>query len=181
MRTASKITKRSNGGFGLLEMMMAIVVLIVGLVGVAQLVPASLLLNSSNRTISTSLVVAQRELDQMVAQPLTFVGFNDTQGVFCDLGDATSPNILVGSPIVIANNRPVIDFSQALVPGYSYATPYTDPNDPTSAQWDIRWAVMTTTNANGSIITSKRFIVGARQVAGAGFVLPVTLDTLIYK
>ena len=106
-------------------------------------------------------------------------GFTDAQNQFCDLGDKAQPNQLVGSPILIANDRPVIDFSQTPVLGYSYANPYTDPNDPTGAQWDIRWAVITT--ANGATVTSKRFIVGVRQVGGKGFFLPVTLDTVVAK
>ena len=174
--------KRHQAGLSLLEMMMATVVLIIGLVGVAQLVPASMQLNSGNRTNSSSLVLAQRELDQMIAQPLNPAppaSFTDAQGYLCSLGDPTQPNALVGSPIIVANNRPVIDFSQNLVSGYSYAAPYTDPNDPTRAQWDVRWAVITTTY-NGAA-ASKRFIVGVRQVGGAGFVLPVTLDTVVNR
>ncbi len=89
------------------------------------------------------------------------------------------PNVLVGSPIVMADNRPLIDFSQTPMPGYSYTVPYTDPNDPGGVKWDVRWAVITLTN--GQIITGKRFIVGARQIGGAGFVLPVTLDTMVAK
>jgi Tfp pilus assembly protein PilV len=176
--------KHGEAGLSLLETMMATVILIIGLVGVAQLVPASILLNSGNRTNSSSLVLAQRELDQMIAQPLVPPtnppGFTDAQGNFCYLGDPTQPNQLVGSPIIMSNNRPVIDFSQSLMIGYSYATPYTDPNDPSQAQWDIRWAVITTTNS-AMAVTSKRFIVGVRQVGGTGFVLPVTLDTVINK
>jgi len=175
--------KHGEAGLSLLETMMATVILIIGLVGVAQLVPASILLNSGNRTNSSSLVLAQRELDQMIAQPLVPTtnppGFTDAQGIFCYLGDPTKPNQLVGSPITVANNRPVIDFAQDLVIGYSYATPYIDPNDPTRAQWDVRWAVITTTY-NGAA-ASKRFIVGVRQVGGAGFVLPVTLDTVVNR
>jgi type II secretory pathway pseudopilin PulG len=178
--TRTRPSKRPrSAGFSLLEMMMAVVVLIIGLVGVAQLVPASLLLNSGNRTNSSSLVLAQRELDQMVNQPLSSLGFTDAQSQFCDLGDPTKPNQLAGSPILVANDRQVIDFSQAKMTGYSYDNPYTDPNDPTGAQWDIRWAVITTTN--GATVTSKRFIVGVRQVGGQGFVLPVTLDTVVAK
>src|SRR5271163_2790098 len=127
-RTPATTNCRDAAGFSLLEMMMAIVVLIIGLGGVAQLVPASLLLNSGNRMNSSSLVLAQRELDQMVNQPLISASFTDAQGNFCDLGDLTKPNQLVGSPIVVANNRPLIDFSQALVINYSYPVPYTDPN-----------------------------------------------------
>jgi prepilin-type N-terminal cleavage/methylation domain-containing protein len=170
-----------QAGFSLLEMIMAVAVLIVGLVGVAQLVPASLMLNGGNRASSAALVLAQRQMDLLVNQPLTATIFNDLQGNVCGncLGDPAQQNVLVGSPILMSNNRPVIDFSQPLAPGYSYATPYVDPNDPTRAQWDVRWAVIT--QSVGPVPTSKRFIVGARQVGGSGFVLPVTLDTMVAK
>ena len=41
------------------------ILLLVGLVAVAQLVPASILMNYRNRTDSSALVFAQRQLDQM--------------------------------------------------------------------------------------------------------------------
>ena len=107
---------------------MATAILIMGLVGVAQLVPASLTLNSGNRTSSSSLVIAQRQLDTLVTQPLSATSFPDLYGnplCTCLLGDPTQPIAIVGSPIIMAGNRPLIDFSQTEVPGYSYATPYT--------------------------------------------------------
>jgi type II secretory pathway pseudopilin PulG len=173
---------REESGFSLLEMILATAVLLMGLVGVAQLVPASLLLNQQNRSNSSSLVIAQQEMDQIVNQPLTIggannPGFTDTGGNFVDLGDSTQPGQVVGSPLVLANNSPLIDFSQAQVPGYSFN--YQDPNDPTQATWDVRWAVIT--NVNAGVPISKRFIVGAHQIGGAGFVLPVTLDTTVAK
>ena len=115
----------------------------------------------------------------MLDQPLTVNSFTDALGNTCQIGDPTQPNQLIGSPILVVDNRPVIDFSQTPALGYSYATPYTDPNDPSGAQWDVRWAVITT--VNGTTITSKRFIVGVRQVGGASFVLPVTLDAVVAK
>lgn len=162
---------------------MATAVLIIGLVGVAQLIPASLLLNSGNRVSSAALVMAQQEMDQLVNQPLNLPvpqQFTDSHGFPCMLGDPTQPsNTFVGSPILMANNLPLIDFSQDQVDGYSFN--YVDLNDPSGATWDVRWAVITTTNGAGEAVTAKRFIVGARQVGGANFVLPVTLDTMVAK
>ncbi|MGB9459287.1 MAG: prepilin-type N-terminal cleavage/methylation domain-containing protein, partial [Candidatus Acidiferrum sp.] len=62
--------RNSQRGFTLVEVLMAIVILLVGIVAVAQLVPASISSNSTNRNDSTSLVFAQRELDQFLSQPL---------------------------------------------------------------------------------------------------------------
>lgn len=164
---------------------MATSVLILGLLGVAQLIPASLVLNSGNRVSSTALVMAQQEMDQFVNQPLNPgtpppQQFIDSHGFQCTLGDSSQPSgTFVGSPIKMDNNLPIIDFGQDQVDGYSFS--YVDPNDPGGATWDVRWAVIITSTGPNGTVTAKRFIVGARQVGGPNFVLPVTLDTTVAK
>jgi hypothetical protein len=74
-------------------------------------------------------------------------------------------------------NQLVIDFSQSLVANYSFT--YQDPNDPFGLVYDVRWAVITTTK-NG-LVTSKRFILGARKTGGNGIYKPITLDTILAK
>src|SRR5579885_3077513 len=81
-------------------------VILVGLVAVAQLVPVSVLLNSANRMDSTSLVIAQRQMDLLLQQPLASTSYTDVTGLACspgdtcNLGDPTQPNVVVGSPVV---------------------------------------------------------------------------------
>jgi prepilin-type N-terminal cleavage/methylation domain-containing protein len=170
-------------GFSLLEMMLATIILLVGLVAIAQLVPASILLNFRNRTDSTAMVFAQREMDFMLDQPLVSTTFTDVLGVYCplsatcNLGSPALPNQVQGSQLVVANNQAIIDFSSAAVASWSFT--YQDPNDPTGATYDIRWAVIVT--GNGVNISSKRFILGIRQAGGSGYFQPVTLDTMVQK
>ena len=161
---------------------MAIIVLLVGIVAVAQLVPASISSNSSNRNDSSALVFAQRELAQMLSQQLNMSisppAFIDAEGNSCNLGDPTQPGQTIGSPVVLdINNRPVIDFTAAQVLNYSFN--YPDPNDPYRTVYDVRWAVITTTK-NG-LVTAKRFVLGARKQGGNGFFQPVTLDTMVER
>src|SRR5882762_9087744 len=91
-------------GFSLIEMLIATVILLIGLVGIAQLVPATILINQKGRLDSTSLVFAQRELDQMLSQKLNAPSFLEANGAFCatacSLGDPTQPGIAVGSPLI---------------------------------------------------------------------------------
>lgn len=181
-RDRKKQTARRNQcGFTLTEVLIAIVILLVGIVAVAQLVPASIGSNSANRNDSSALVFAQREMDQFLGQPLNLSfsppAFTDAEGFTCDLGDPTKPNQVVGNPVVVFYNQLVIDFSGSPVANYSFA--YQDPNDPFGLIYDVRWAVITTTN-NG-LVTSKRFILGARKKGGNGIYKPVTLDTILYK
>ncbi|MBS1840291.1 MAG: hypothetical protein JSS69_14915 [Acidobacteria bacterium] len=165
-------------------MLIATVILLIGLVGIAQLVPASILINQKGRLDSTSLVFAQRELDQMLSQKLSATSFLEANGATCasacSLGDTTPAQSgkAVGSPLIFIYNRPLIDFSAAPVGNYSFS--YTDPNDPFGVTYDVRWTVVTTLSASNAIV-SKRFFVGVRQLGGSGFVPAVTLDAMVGK
>jgi prepilin-type N-terminal cleavage/methylation domain-containing protein len=166
-----------NRGFALIEVLVATVILGVALVTVAQLVPVSMRLNAANRRDSTALVMAQRELDQMIGQPLSAASFTNAEGVSCNLGNPASPNTVVGNPVVVVKNRPTINFGATAVAGYNFN--YTDPNDASGTSYEVRWAVITI--ASGGNAYAKRFIVGARRRGGNGPFLPVTLDTLVQK
>jgi len=166
----------SQAGFSLLEMLFATVILLVGLVAVAQLVPASIFLNWQNRTNSSALVFAQRELDQMLDQPLTANSFNDALANTCQLGNPTVANAIQGTNVLVFNSQAMIDFTSS-VPGYNFT--YQDPTDPSGTIYDVRWAVIVT--GNGSAASSKRFILGVRQAGGYGYFEPITLDSMVGK
>lgn len=171
-------------GFTILEMLLATVILLFGLVAVAQLVPASLLLNYRNRMDSSALVFAQRQLDVILDQPLNPPGnsYTDPQGNVYQLGDPTTPNVVQGSAVTTVNNQTLINFTGTPPPQYptnGYGFTYVDPTDPNGTTYDVRWAVIVT--GNGSTASSKRFILGIRQSGGTGFFLPITLDTMVTK
>jgi hypothetical protein len=163
-------------GFTVVEVLLALIVLLVGIIAVAQLVPASISLNSANRKDSQELVFAQREIELFIEQPLSSVSFIDALGNTCPLGDPTRPGQQVGSPIAIVGGVVVEDFSQAADPNYSFLA--VDPG--TQLPFETRWTVITAVNAGG-IVTSKRYILGVRVAGGAGIFPPVTLDTLRSK
>ena len=174
MHYAFVIRRRGASGFSILEMMLATIILLVGLVAVAQLVPATILLNYRNRTDSSALVFAQREMDQFLDQPISAPSFIEPiTGNLCQLGSTAAPNDVQGGPLV--NNQTLIDFGHAPLPNYSFA--YQDPNDPSGTSYDVRWAVIIT--GNGTLAYSKRFILGVRQQGGTGYFQPVTLDMMV--
>ena len=176
MLAAFPLRRRNEQGFSLLEMMLATLILLVGLVAIAQLVPASILLNFRNRTDSSSLVFAQRQLDQMVDQPLKQSSFTDADGHSCNLGNPSPPNTVQGTEVVVVGGQTLIDFTST-VPGYNVTLP--DPTDPNGTTYDIRWAVVVT--GNGAIPSAKRFIVGVRQQGGNGYFQPITIETMVSK
>lgn len=177
--------KRRQRGFTLLELAIATLILMVGIVGVVQLVPASQQSNFKNRVDTTAMVFAQRELDQMINQPLTSANFTDSDNRVINLGSQTVTNTVFGGPVNAAVNPPTISFSSAgAVAGYNYT--FYDPNDltdPESATYEMRWAVISIVSA-GQVV-SKRFIVGCRRVGGSGqagqVMLPAVVDTLVQK
>jgi len=179
-------SRNPERGFTLTELLIATAIVLVGLVAVAQLVPASVMLNSNNRSNATALVLAQRQLEAMREVPLAITTFNDPLGVLCPLaatcylGDPTQPGQIVGSPVTLdSQGTPVIDFSQSTVDGYSFS--YIDPNDPFGATNDIRWAVITFTNPLSNAATGRRIILGVLRRGSQNLTLPVTLDVLVSK
>ncbi len=170
-------------GFTLIETLMATVIILVGLVAVAQLVPTSVMMNSNNRNDGTALVFGQRVLEEMRNQSLWSSSFTDATlspcaaPNTCLLGDPTQPDVAVGSPLNTTGLTPIIDFSAAPVGGYSFN--YVDPNDPLNAIYDVRWTIVTVVN-NG-IVTGRRIILGVLRRGMTSPTLPVTLDTMVFK
>jgi len=189
-RLSTELRKRQRG-FSILEMLLATIILLVGLVAIAQLVPASMLLNYRNRTDSAALVFAQRELDQMLDQPInpTPPQFTDALGNVCALGNPTSLNVVQGNPVVVTSSYNSItgaQYSQTLIdfrgtPATNYSFIYKDQSDPTGVgtTYDVRWAVIIT-GTSGSV-SSKRFILGVQQAGGNGYFQPITLDTMVER
>jgi len=187
-RAASILGKRGaqgggQRGFTLTEMLVATVVVLVGLVAVAQLVPTSVMLNSTNRSDGTALALAERQMEALRAVPLSVNTFSDPLGITCypsgttcNVGDPTQPGVVVGSPVVVVNNAPVIDFAQPRVAGYGFK--FTDPNDPLGVVNDVRWAVVSITNGP---VTGKRIIVGAFRRGMKMPSYPISLDTMVLK
>src|SRR5438270_5964005 len=180
MRAKLAVRKMKQRGFTLVEVLVATIVLMTGVVAVAQLVPVAVTANNVSRRDSTALVIAQRELSQMLEQPLSVFTFNDTltPSNAVNLGNAATPGVTVGSPVVVIANRPTINYAVAQVPGYSFTT-QPDPEDPYRSQYDVRWAVIT--DGNGTTASSRRIIISARLLGGNRFSLPLTLDAMVQQ
>ena len=171
------VKRRGAPGFSILEMIIACAILMFGVISVVQLVPTSLQTNVNNRLDTMATVIAQRELDQMLSQPLTVNSFTDKDNNLVRLGGAGAS----GSPLTMDGPNAVIDFSQSAVPGYSI-TNYMDPNDPNFPNgqiFEMRWAVIP--EISGGAIISKRIIVGCRRTNANQLVFPVNLDSSVQR
>lgn len=182
--TSGRNRRRKQEGFSLFEVMIALVVLLAGVVGVAQMIPFSLGMNTSNRGDSTGLVIAQRELEQFLQQPIANTTYTNTintddpcYNVVCNLGSSATFGAFQGSPTIVVNNRTMIDFSQAMVANYSLS--YRDQQDPTKTLYDVRWAVET--NGQAGNIMWKRIVMSVRKDGPGAYIRPVTLDVVVAK
>ncbi len=179
VRKGGKTIGARERGFTLIELAIATVVLLVGVVAVMQLVPSAMRLNLWNRYDSTSTVVAQRLLDQMLSQPLSAAQFVDgTLNPNCQtisLGGAAPPNPpgYYGGPLLPPGTAR-IDFTQGNQVA-NYNCTYQDPNDPTGPSYEVRWAVVPTVSATGQVV-AKRYLVGVWMRDPNQPYLPVTLD-----
>jgi len=157
-----------------LELILASAILMVGIISVVQLVPASLQMNLNNRLDTMATVIAQRELDQMLSQPLTVTAFIDKDGHAVSLGGAGSP----GSPVTMQGQSAQIDFTADPVDGFQIPE-YSDINDPSGAKFELRWAVIPELSS-GSVV-SKRIIIACRKTNSNQPMLPVNLDSSVEK
>lgn len=188
-KTSPQATWSATGagqrGFTLIEVGIATVLLLLGLIALAQLIPMATQSNLSRRYDSGAMVYAQREFSQMLNQPLTATSFTDADGHVCNLGNPATPNTVVGSPVVMVGLTPQINFTAAPVPGYNFS--YFDPNDPARSVYEVRWAVITTMSGGGPnppvtpTVVAKRFIVGAWKRNENGLFPPVTLDHWVQR
>jgi len=164
-----------ESGFSILEMLIASAIMLVGIVAVVQLVPVSLQLSASTRLDTVATVIAQRELDQMLSQPLSVNAFTDKDGNIISLGGAGSP----GAPVVLdAQGAAQIDFTAGTVSGFVIPA-YRDINDPNGATFELRWAVIP--QVSGGRTISKRIIIGCRQTNANRPSLPINLDSWVQK
>src|SRR5205807_8425147 len=137
MKPMHRLREKRERGFSILELLFASAILLFGIVAVAQWVPASLCSSLANRLDTMATVIAQRELDQMISQPLSVITFVDRDGRLISLGGAGSPGAALLAGVAPAE----IDFGAPPVDGFNIAS-YVDINDPNGAEFELRWAVI---------------------------------------
>jgi Tfp pilus assembly protein PilV len=161
--SAQQASRRSAAGFTLIELMIAILLLIVGLVAVAQLVPAAIRSNFRNRYDSSGLIAAQRQLELMMAQDMDVgaplqngdyfftttlpdgtawvinMGLNTSSGA-CP---APAPSDTGAAAAALPNGTLVIDWNQPQVAGYFNTFTSAERTAAESYQYESRWRVMT--------------------------------------
>jgi Tfp pilus assembly protein PilV len=167
-----KKTAGSESGMSLVEMLVAMVVLLVGLVACMSLVAISIGNNSRSKQQSNSTIVAQLITEKIASMRATLA---PVLPVTDCAGNAFNVNTVAGgSPLTATGD---VDFSQAPVVGYQML--YTDcGTNARQLTYDIRWNIQQPTP------NVKMLVVSAKRQNSLGgdlkyFSLPVTIRTLI--
>jgi type II secretory pathway pseudopilin PulG len=174
----------------LIELIVAMAILMMGIVAVAQLVPWAIDLDQRNRSNSLSLVMAQRELEQMVRQSLevrtnaTLSDYNfvDADGASIRLGALPSPS---AGPSNAAPPAPTqsgcavtagfIDFSQPCS-----AAGYVKTIIIGGINYEVRWNVVTSYgNDQGTMRPVTKRVTVATRSSEARPLPPASLSVLV--
>jgi prepilin-type N-terminal cleavage/methylation domain-containing protein len=161
-------------GFSLIELMVAMAVLAVGLLGGIAVIAVATANNGRSKLHSTASTLAQSTMEKIVAIPQSATGAAaETKVTDCAGNTFTIETAQGGSPGITAGAfAGSIDFSQPLVGNYSMLYSMCSPG--TAAGYDVRWRIDAGPTRSTQLVT-----VSAKPIAAAGaaqFTLPYTLQ-----
>jgi len=175
--TTAKIRKTEIRGFGLMELMVAIFVLAVGLLGGMMMVIMGMSRDNSNRVDTTATNVAQTVLEQIAGAP---PNSNPTLTVTDCIPNTLNINTAPGGAGLKANGD--VDFSAntaASLNANSYQMTYTlCGTNGLQTQYDVRWNIQAMGTWGKLVTVSARQPFVASQT-GISFIAPVTLRTIV--
>jgi Tfp pilus assembly protein PilV len=172
-------SKKRERGMSLIELMIAMVVLMVGVLAVMSLIAVAIGSNARNRRDSTGTMLAEMVLDQISAIPVgaspSTVSISDCATNSYTIESAGSPS---GAGANLSGSN--IDFTQGaatITANYSMMYTVCGPSNDTRAVYDVRWNVQT-------ITANSNFVTVAARLRNSGtdprlFAIPVTLRTVV--
>jgi prepilin-type N-terminal cleavage/methylation domain-containing protein len=169
-----KARARNERGMTLIELMIALVVLLVGVVGSMSLVALSIGGNGRSRQQSNSVTFTQ-----MVTEKIASINASSTTAL--TITDCSGNNFNVSTAVGGANllGSGDVDFTQSPAPA-NYSMTYNECGTAgRTAVYDVRWNIQA---VNGSSYVKLLTVSARMQKAGGDlkfFSLPVTITTLI--
>ncbi|PYY00311.1 MAG: hypothetical protein DMG64_17235 [Acidobacteria bacterium] len=181
----------SNSGFSLIELLIAMIVLVVGLLGGMIVILTAIASNARNRFDTAAVALAQSTMDRIVVLTIS-AGIQTTSITDCDGTAHSMTTAPGGAPLVdlsgISNGVQAIDFTQNPVAGYQMlyklcATGAADGLPTGNPQlYDVRWNVSNPINGGSTELV----LVAAKNVTEDGngarqtrfFNVPATLRAL---
>ena len=185
METPTQHTVRKvQQGSGLIELMIAMLILAVGLGGITTLLASSIASNNRNSRDTTATLLAQLVMEQISAQHVYSgtgpISVTDCAGNVWSI--STTPGTVGTGNGATLKSDGSVDFTQsyATLTANGYAMQYVDCSSAGGLQstYDVRWNVMSvSTNTSSRLITTAARLMGSStsQLGGLYFAIPVTL------
>ena len=189
--THCRLRRNRQTGFSLIELLIAMFILVIGLLGGMVIILTAIASNAQSRFDSTAVTLAQSTMDRILVLSASSTTQNtavtDCKGVVHVMNTAGSdPG--AGAPLTVlanlANGNQMIDFTQAPVAGYqmiytlcAVGAAGTIGNDQV---YDVRWRIRNIPNTGGN---AQLVSVAAKPINESGngvtesrfFSIPVTL------
>jgi prepilin-type N-terminal cleavage/methylation domain-containing protein len=172
-----KATKMSRG-FSLIELMIAMAVLTVGLLGGIMVIVMSTANNGKSKLHTTAVNLAESTMERIVAIPPKAAGASaQTQITDCAGNAFTIETAQGGSPLIAGGAfAGSVDFSQP--PLVNYSMPYVMCSTGTGVTYDIRWRIDPGPTPATQLVTVSAKPGAGNQNVAAQFTLPSTLHQL---
>jgi len=167
--------RSSQRGFSYIELMIAMAVLTVGLLGGIAVICAATANNGRSKLHTTAAALAESTLEKIIALPQGgSTTLTDCQGNVFTIQTAV---LAAGSPAVInAFGGTQINFSQAPVAGYSMQYAICTPGQGIS--YDVRWRIDAGPTPSTQLVTVSAKALPGTAAPVASFAMPVTLRGL---
>jgi Tfp pilus assembly protein PilV len=182
-RNMSIKRKSRTGGFSLLELLVAMTVLTIGILGSMLLIIIGIERNNANRVDTTGTNAAQAVLEEIAgiqANTSPTLHITDCLGTSLTISTAVG-----GAPLYSASTGTNgagagdIDFTQAAVNGYQ-ANYTICGNNGLQTLYDVRWRIDAVgTNGYAKLVTVSARQPGVYNATGLGRLWPVTLQTIL--
>lgn len=192
--TQSKLRRNRETGFSLIELLIAMFILVIGLLGGMVIILTAIASNAQSRFDSTAVTLAQSTMDRILVLSASSTTQNtsvtDCKGVVHVMNTVGS-DAGAGAPLTtlanINNANQMIDFTQGAVAGYQMTYTLcatgaggTIGNDQV---YDVRWRIRNVVAGGGPGANTQIVLVAAKPVTESGngvtesrfFSIPVTL------
>ena len=173
-KTAGQKTARPSRGFSLIELMIAMAVLAVGLLGGIVVIAVATTNNGRSKLHTTAAIMAESTMEKIVAIPKKAVGAAaQTKMTDCAGNVFTIETAAGGSPLIPSGAfSGSVDYSKSPLPNYSMR--YVMCSTGVGVTYDVRWRIDAGPTPSTQLVT-----VSAKPSIGNGAAtLPFTLHQL---
>ena len=171
-----RLSSPRQSGFSLIEVMMAMLVLAVGLMGSIGMICVAAASNGGSKLNTTAATLAESTMERIVTIPAGAAGNSAlTSLTDCQGNVFTMDSSQGGSPLTTSGAFTGVDFRQPAVPNYSMQ--YVMCSGGQGMTYDVRWRVDPGPTPSTDLVTVS---VRSTAVAGSAAALarPITLRTL---